>query len=100
MSYDIGDRRKLTCQIRNEAGQLADPEALFFQMRTPDGETTTYRYGTGTQVVSESTGLFRVHWDCTQSGFHGYRWVATGSIAAAEESSFLVNQSMFGALPA
>lgn len=93
MIYDIGDRRKLTCEVRDESGVLADPTALTFTMRAPNATLTTYAWPADAEVVRTSTGLFHVYWDCAQSGTHVWRFAATGTVAAAEESSFSVRAS-------
>ena len=94
-TYDIGDRRKLTCQVKDEGGALADPDALVFQMRHPDGSVIEYQYGTDSQLVRVSVGVFYVYWDCAVAGIHRYRWTATGALAAAEESGFQVRGTVF-----
>lgn len=90
MNYAIGDRRKLSCEIRDEDGNLADPDTLTFTMYTPDDAVTTYEYGTDTELVRDSVGKFHVYWDCAQSGLHRYTWVSSGSLALVQGSTFLV----------
>lgn len=95
--YDIGDRRKLSCTIRNEAGALADPSELSFIMLEPnseDNEVTEYEYGTDIELVRASAGVYYVLWDCTVSGAHNWRYEATGTISAAEEGRFWVRRSL------
>lgn len=93
MSHDIGDRRKLTCKIRDESGELTDPDVLTFRMREPGGQVTEYTFGSDPAVVREGTGVFHVYWDCAKNGWHRYRWEATGLLAAAEEAKFFVTRS-------
>ena len=93
MNYDIGDRRKLTIEVRDETGDLADPDALRFEMTTPDGQTASYILGTDAELVRDSEGCFHVYWDCAQDGIHRYKWIASGSLAVVEASSFLVGTS-------
>ncbi|MGY4713055.1 hypothetical protein ACXDF8_26510 [Mycolicibacterium sp. CBM1] len=92
MPYDIGDRRKLTIEIRNEADELADPDALSFTMTAPDG-VTTYVYGTDAELDRDSLGTFHVYWDCAVLGVHTYKWATTGSLATVETGSFQVGRS-------
>ena len=92
-TYDIGDRRKLTCEIRDENETLVDPTTLVFTMKKPDATLTTYTYGTDAQLVRDSTGLFHVYWDCATAGKYFYRYAATGNVGAAEESTFTVRAS-------
>lgn len=91
-THDIGDRRKLTCEVRDESGALVDPVVLTFYMREPDGVLTTYDL-TDTEVVRDSVGVFHTYWDITQSGTHNWRWAASGNVGAAEETSFKVKAS-------
>lgn len=91
--YDIGDRRKLSCEIRNENGDLADPTTLVFTMREPDDVVTEYLYGTDAELVRDTLGIYHVYWDCAQSGFHRWRFEADGEITVAEEAGFTVRRS-------
>lgn len=90
--HDIGDRRKLTCEVRDEADALTDADELVFIMREPDGVLTTYELGDN-ELVRESEGLYYVYWDCAKSGKHYWRWAASGNVGAAEEASFKVAPS-------
>ena len=92
-TYDIGDRRKLTCQIRDGNNVLADPTDLTFTMREPNATQTIYEYGEDVELVKDSTGIYHVSWDCTQAGVHNWRYAATGNLVVAEESNFVVRQS-------
>jgi hypothetical protein len=92
-SYDIGDRRKLTCEVRDEDGDLADPTALTFTMREPDATLTVYVWQTDAELVRTAVGTFHTYWDCSQAGAHRWRFAATGTVAAAEESAFAVRTS-------
>lgn len=88
ITHDVGDRRKLSCEIRDEDGALADPDYLTFAVREPDGAVTVYRYLTDAELVRESTGRFYVYWDCALAGVHHYRFEATGAIMAAAQDTF------------
>ncbi len=90
--HDIGDRRKLSCEIRDEAGALADPTQVTFIIVTPDGVSTTYTTADAA-LVKDSVGVYHVYWNCTQAGTHRWRFAASGSIGAAEESAFSVRRS-------
>ncbi len=91
-TYDIGDRRKLTCEVRDEDEVLVDPTGLTFTMKIPDGTLTTYDLNDA-ELVHDSTGKYHVYWDCATSGKYYWRFAATGNVAAAEESSFSVRAS-------
>lgn len=93
-TYDIGDRRKLSCELRNESGVLTDPDELKFKIRTPDNVVTTYIYGSNEELERDSVGKYYVYWDCTQRGDYFWRYEATGIITAAEETMFSVRKSV------
>ena len=87
--HDIGDRRKLTCEVRDEDNALVDPDVLVLTMREPDNTLTTYSL-TDDEMITESVGLYHVYWDWTKAGKHFWRWVASGNVGVAEEASFKV----------
>ena len=92
MTHDIGDRRKLTCEVRDDGGDLVDPDTLVFTMRDPAGVLTSYTL-TDVELVHDSVGAYHVYWDCAAAGKHWWRFAAGGNVGAAEESTFTVRQS-------
>lgn len=92
-TYDIGDRRKLSCEIRDETGQLVDPTTLVFLMYEPTKTLTQYVYDDGIELVQDSTGKYHVYWDCRVSGIHWWRYEASGNVGVAEEAKFTVRKS-------
>jgi hypothetical protein len=91
-TYDIGDRRKLTCEVRDEDGVLIDPTALVFTMKDPGGLLTSYDLN-DVELVRDSVGLFHTYWDCVLIGKHCWRFAASGNVGAAEEKNFTVRPS-------
>lgn len=87
-AYDIGDARRLSIAFTNLAGAAADPTAVTFTMREPDGTETAYVYGANAELVKSGTGAYYVDWAIGQAGRHVYRWVGTGTVAAAESAEF------------
>lgn len=92
-TYDIGDRRRLSCEIRDETGQLGDPTTVSFRMYEPDKTVTEYVYGVDDEIYKDSTGHYHVEWDITQAGIHWWRFAGAGSIGVAEETKFTVRKS-------
>jgi hypothetical protein len=90
--HDLGDRRKLTCEVRDESDQLVDPTGLTFTMREPDGTLTSWTKA-DPEMINDSVGAYHVYWDCAQVGKHFWRFAATGNVGAAEESGFKVRVS-------
>lgn len=91
--YDIGDRRKLTCEVRDEDAVLIDPTALVFTMKDPAGLVTVYDL-LDAELVRDSVGMFHVYWDCTIAGKYKWRFAASGNVGAAEEKFFAVKKSI------
>lgn len=91
-----GQPIRLTSVFRDSTtGQYQDPATLQFILRQPCGDDVTYTYGTDAALVKDSTGNF--HIDVTPDGpgrWH-FRWLATGSGAAATEDFFVVQKSRF-----
>jgi hypothetical protein len=93
-TYDIGDRRRLSAAFRDEDSSLADPTTVTFWLREPDGYVMGYVYGVDAELVRDSLGTYHVDWDITAPGVHHWRFECTGNIAVAEESRFMVRESL------
>jgi len=78
----------MTATFRNAAGSVADPTTIVFKIRTPDGVIASYTYGVGGTVVKSSTGVYYVDTTASQSGTTRYRFIGTGAVITAAESSF------------
>lgn len=83
-TYDIGDVVTLTCTVRDEAGALADAEAITCTITLPDGTTTS------PTPAHPSTGTYTTPYTGSLEGLHGVLWVATGANAGAYRDSFTV----------
>lgn len=89
-TYDIGDTVRITNVFTTQAtGAAVDPTTIALTLMAPDGTETTYTYAGGT-VTKDSTGTYHVDVSITASGDYRYRWVSTGTGAAAEEGRFQV----------
>ncbi|MFZ0324739.1 MAG: hypothetical protein WAN48_11480 [Actinomycetes bacterium] len=80
--------------FKNAAGALADPTTVSLLWRVAGGTTTTWVYGVDSQIVKDSVGLFHADIPVLAAGLHYFRWIGTGSVMAAEESTFFV-QTVF-----
>lgn len=92
--YDIGDRRRLEVTFRGEDGNLADPTVVEFSIREPDDVVTTYIYGEDAELVRDTAGVYYVRWDIVAAGWYHWRFQGSGNLGVAEESSFLVRESL------
>jgi len=87
--YDIGDLVRLTGEFKDKAGAKTDPTSLTLTIRPSFGAVVTK---TMAQVNDDGTGLFSYEFVPDKAGLWHYRWVGTGSVAAAEEKSFQVRR--------
>lgn len=87
---DVGDVVTLTGTFTESPSSTTkhDPTTVSFSIKEPDGTTTTYVYGTDSEVLKSAVGVYVVDWPATQEGLHRYRWFSTGTGQAAEESFF------------
>ena len=93
--YHKGDLVRLNASFRDENGDAIDPSTVTFKVKTPAAVTTSYVYGTDSEVVKVATGDYKVEIIAAESGTYYYRIESTGSGRAADESSFTVATSNF-----
>lgn len=94
--YYPGSPIRLTVSFTDEDGDYIDPTTVAISTQDPYGNTTTYTYGTDTEVGKTSTGRYFADITPDQGGRWHIRWVTTGvTTAFATEDSFLVQRSPF-----
>jgi hypothetical protein len=84
---DIGDCVKVEVVWTNAVGQVADPTVCEASLRKPDGSVTQIAGGS---ISHDGTGRYSTDILPDQSGEWWVRFVATGTVIAAEEYSFIV----------
>lgn len=96
-SYDIGDLVRITGTFTNAGGTAIDPSGtVLFTVVKPDNVTTVYTYGSGTDVVKASTGVYYVDVPASIAGRYHWRSAATGAVGTgADETWFDVGPSSF-----
>lgn len=102
--YDIGDVVHLTCLFETAAGTDTDPPVVYCRVTDPAGTSTSYTYGTDTNVIrKDSTGNYSCYVAPDSAGKWTYKWFGTDAltalyqrVAGAEEGAFLVRQSDVG----
>lgn len=92
-TYDNGDLARCSAAFTTSAGVATDPTTVRFSVRNPAGTTTSYLYGTDSQLVKDSTGNYHVDIDANADGRWHYRFFSTGSGQAAAEKSFRVKSA-------
>lgn len=95
-TYALGTDVVCRGLFKTSAGVAADPSVVKFSVKNPNGVITTYTYVTDVQVVKDSTGHYHVNVDANEAGTWYFRFFATGTGKAADESSFIVAPSQFG----
>lgn len=91
--YDIGDQVRLTAAFTDTVGAAADPTAVTFRIKEPDGTITSYVYVIDPELVQDSTGNYHVDFIITMTGAHYYRFEGTGAVHTADEKEFRVSKS-------
>lgn len=87
--YDTGDIARIEATFQLD-GAMVDPTTLVLEVTVPDGSTTTYTYGSGSEIQRLDTGRYRSDLACSTAGSWRYRWVASGNVAAVVHGEFLV----------
>lgn len=90
--YDIGDKATLRASFTDDSSpaQPADPSALTFYLKLPDGTVTEYVYGTDAELVRDAVGEYHVDWTITVHGVYWYLFAGSGDVVAVEEETFTV----------
>lgn len=96
MSTGIGDQVRIKATFRVETVET-DPTTVTLKLRTPAGTETSHVYGTDANVIRDGLGQYRYDLTLTAAGTYRYRWVGTGAVIAAEESTIVSEASGFSA---
>lgn len=90
---DVSDSKTLTVTFTDENDVATDPGVVRFKMREPDGTVTNYLYGTDSQVVKDSTGVYHVVWSFDQYGRHFVKWNGSGTLDASVDDEFFARKA-------
>jgi hypothetical protein len=85
--YVLGKFLELDCAFTDQGGAPVDPTVVTAAVLTPDGVTTPLA------TSRLSLGQWKANFQTTQPGYHKYRFVGTGAVAAADEQTFNVVSS-------
>jgi len=84
VSYDVGDKPKLTATFTDSTGTLFDPTDVSLTIKSPLGVITTLVYPTN--ITKVSTGVFTYDISLTRAGLYNYRWFSpTDEVAQTGE---------------
>lgn len=80
-------------------GAVVDPSVVKFSFFDPNAGPTTnptiYTYGTDSQLVRQSIGIYYVDLSADIEGIYQWRLYSTGSGQAADEGTITVQESNF-----
>ena len=95
--YDEGDKIRISASFVNISNAPADPTTVTvkYEKPGPPPVVTTKIYGTDVEVVKDSTGVYHIDISLDQSGSWRYRWIGTGDVEAAAQSTFSVTAKFF-----
>jgi hypothetical protein len=84
-SFPVGDTVKLTVEVRVD--DVLTSATMACTIELPDDTQST---PTPSEV---STGIYAITYTTTQSGYHQYRIVATGTASGVREGKFYIHSS-------
>lgn len=91
-TFDIGNVVRLTVTFTDTAGELIDPSAVQLNIRPYGGDISTYTW-LGGDIIRASLGVFYYDYTPSQPGLYYYRFIGTGALVAAGDSSFSITSS-------
>ena len=87
---------RIAANFQDDTRVDIDPDTVTVKVRSPQGTTTSYAYGTDDEVIKASTGDYYIDYTPSESGEWWYRWEATGTNKTiAVEDYFRVQFSPF-----
>jgi len=90
MAINIGDVRRMTVSYQENDLTYHDPTTITLHIVAPSGTSTTYVYGTDSELVQDATGQYYADYLIDESGIWRYQWVSTGTLPSMEEGSWPV----------
>ena len=93
--FDLGDVVRVIGTWTDADDVAVDPAAVFFQIKDPGRNVTSYEYGVDAEVVKSDSGIYYVDVDGDKARKWFVRLYSTGSGKAAEESDFDIVKSEF-----
>lgn len=94
-TYDIGDEVRASVLFTDLSGAPADPTTVRAKLHYPNGAELTYVYGTDDELVKDETGSYYFDFTCETGGKHAVRFVGTGAVQVANETTLIVDESLF-----
>lgn len=93
--FVLGELVRVSAAFTNLVGAAADPAAVRFKYKDPEGAATSLVYGVDAALVRDSEGNFHVDIDANQPGTWKWKFYATGTGQTADTGSFTVEADEF-----
>lgn len=77
MIWQAGDTYPANVTVRDDDGELVDPDTLSLSVRDPEGDVTTYVYGADPEVVRDSLGVYHADVEIGTPGMWVFAWSTT-----------------------
>lgn len=81
---------RVTCTFATSTGTPSDPTNITAKIEEPDGTLTTYVYAIDDELVREDIGVYYIEHTIEQAGTHRVKFIGTGSVVAANVTTFFV----------
>lgn len=94
-AYLVGQVVRISADIHDENGLLADPGSLALKTRVGSGQIRAYAYGAAPELVRDSVGVFHADLPLTESGQMFYRWETDAPNKGAAEGRIIISEGRF-----
>lgn len=95
MTYTVGALVRLSATFTDADGDPANPTTVTFKTKAPDNSIANYVFPDDAAVINPTAGSFYVDITVDQSGAWCYRAEGAGTVQAASEADFEVDESCF-----
>jgi hypothetical protein len=85
---DVGDKRTVKLEVRNEAGELADATEVELEIEQPDGSTETLKLS-AEEITKASTGVYTAEISLSENGLWQLTWTTTGIVVVEHQTIFV-----------
>jgi hypothetical protein len=92
-TYEQDNVVRVSVTFKDAAGVLADPTTVKLRVKIGSAEPSEYVYGTDSEVMRDSAGLYHADLAVNAPGTWRYKWLGTGTVTAADENSFKVERA-------
>lgn len=88
----VNDQIRWTVTFATEAGAATDPQTVTYKATSPAGTTTSYVYGTASEVTKTSTGIYKLLLTLGSAGPWQFAAIGTGAVQKSEAINVVVHQ--------